>query len=71
MKHVGANHAAMTLAAAAKFLLYLKAEKNCSAHTFKAYEHDLKEFYRVLGKLVPRTGGQERDRPLGGGVQRR
>ena len=34
----------------AKFLMYLRGEKNCSAHTIKAYEHDLKEFYRHLGK---------------------
>ncbi len=36
-------------ALAAKFLMYLRAEKNSSAHTLKAYEHDLKEFYRHLG----------------------
>src|SRR3989338_4030798 len=34
---------------AAKFLLYLRAEKNSSVHTLKAYEFDLKQFYRLLG----------------------
>ncbi len=33
----------------AKFLVYLRAEKNSSAHTIKAYEYDLKQFYRLLG----------------------
>jgi len=35
-------------AQAAKFLMHLRAEKNSSAHTIKAYEHDLKQFYRLL-----------------------
>ncbi len=35
---------------AAKFLMHLRGEKNCSAHTIKAYEHDLREFYRHLDK---------------------
>ena len=35
-------------AQAAKFLMYLRAEKNSSVHTLKAYEYDLKQFYRLL-----------------------
>ncbi len=34
---------------AAKFLLYLRAEKNSSVNTLKAYTHDLEQFYRHLG----------------------
>ncbi len=36
-------------AQAARFLMYLRAEKNSSAHTLKAYEYDLKQFYQLLG----------------------
>ncbi len=33
-----------------KFLLYLKAERNVSSHTIRAYTFDLKEFAEFLGK---------------------
>lgn len=40
---------------AVKFLEYLRAEKNYSAHTVESYRHDLREFFRLLDS-----------RPLGG-----
>lgn len=33
---------------AQKFFVYLRAEKNYSAHTLKSYTHDLAQFYRFL-----------------------
>ncbi len=40
---------------AAKFLTYLKVEKNYSPHTGLGYQHDLREFYSFLDK-TPVTG---------------
>ena len=36
------------------FLVYLKAEKNYSAHTIASYTHDLRQFYLFLDKRSPK-----------------
>jgi len=36
-----------------KFLLYLRAERNASDHTVRAYKHDLTDYGRFLGKKYP------------------
>ena len=36
-----------------RFLLYLRAERNVSAHTIRAYRHDLKEFSAFLKTKYP------------------
>ncbi len=36
-----------------RFLLYLRAEKNISAHTFIAYKQDLSDFFSFFGDLAP------------------
>jgi tyrosine recombinase XerC len=39
-----------------RFLLYLRAERNVSAHTLRAYQHDLKQFAAFLAEKYPRLG---------------
>src|SRR6266700_2246923 len=39
-----------------RFLLYLRAERNASAHTLRAYQHDLKAYNAFLSDKYPRLG---------------
>ncbi len=39
-----------------RFLLYLRAERNVSAHTLRAYQHDLKAYAAFLSTKYPRLG---------------
>jgi tyrosine recombinase XerC len=39
-----------------RFLLYLRAERNASAHTLRAYQHDLKAYNAFLTDKYPRLG---------------
>src|SRR5882672_10009288 len=38
-----------------RFLLYLRAERNASPHTVRAYKHDLEEFLAFLNRKYPNT----------------
>ncbi len=37
-----------------RFMLYLRAERNASAHTLRAYQHDLQEFNAFLKEKYPK-----------------
>jgi site-specific recombinase XerD len=45
-----------------RFLLYLRAERNASAHTLRAYQHDLKEFNAFLKAKYPRLSMERHHR---------
>jgi tyrosine recombinase XerC len=39
-----------------RFILYLRAERNASTHTLRAYQHDLKAYNAFLSDKYPRLG---------------
>src|SRR5882724_6236922 len=39
-----------------RFVLYLRAERNASSHTLRAYQHDLKSYNAFLTEKYPRLG---------------
>ena len=36
-----------------RFLLYLRAKRNVSAHTLRAYQHDLNDYRTILASKYP------------------
>jgi integrase/recombinase XerC len=45
-----------------RFMLYLRAERNASAHTLRAYQHDLQEFNAFLKAKYPRLSMERHHR---------
>ena len=48
-----------------RFLLYLRAERNASRHTLRAYKHDLDNFLRFLQRRYPRIALEPAGRQAG------
>jgi tyrosine recombinase XerC len=47
-----------------RFLLFLRAERNASPHTLRAYKHDLEQFTAFLERKYPKASSLERHQRL-------